>query len=116
MRFIPGANASETISLVASNTNVDSATALGIAAGTVDLTSQLGCYTAIGLFDTAMQTVASHRAVLGATQAQLESTVRNLSKIAETQQRQQAHCIQTMQMRRFDHFTDFAAGSHVDLA
>ena len=78
-----GANASETISVVASNTNVDSATALGIAAGTVDLTSQSTANTAIGLFDTAMQTVASHRAVLGATQAQLESTVRNLSNVAE---------------------------------
>ena len=78
-----GANASETISVVASNTNVDSAAALGIAATTVDLTSQSTANTAIGLFDTAMQTVASHRAVLGATQAQLESTVRNLSNVAE---------------------------------
>ena len=38
---------------------------------------------AITAIDTALATVASERAVLGATQAQLESTVRNLANVAE---------------------------------
>jgi flagellin len=39
--------------------------------------------TGIGMFDAALATVASERATLGATQAQLESTVRNLANVAE---------------------------------
>ena len=38
---------------------------------------------AINAIDTALDTVASERAALGATQAQLESTVRNLANVAE---------------------------------
>ena len=38
---------------------------------------------AIGLADTALASVASQRATLGAHQAQLESTVRNLSNVSE---------------------------------
>ena len=38
---------------------------------------------AIDAIDTALATVASERATLGATQAQLESTVRNLANVAE---------------------------------
>ena len=78
-----GANASETISVVASNTTVDSADALSIDAADIVLTTQSGANTAIGALDTALGHIASHRAVLGATQAQLESTVRNLSNVAE---------------------------------
>ena len=38
---------------------------------------------AIVMIDAALATVASDRATLGATQAQLESTVRNLANVAE---------------------------------
>ena len=78
-----GANASETISVVASNTTVDSADALSIDAADIVLTTQSGANSAITALDTALGHIASHRAVLGATQAQLESTVRNLSNVAE---------------------------------
>ena len=39
--------------------------------------------TAITAIDTALDTIAKERATLGATQAQLESTVRNLANVAE---------------------------------
>ena len=54
---------------------------MGVGANLVDLTSQ-GTMT-IGLVDVALGRVASQRATLGAHQAQLESTVRNLSNVAE---------------------------------
>ena len=38
---------------------------------------------ALSKIDTAMTTVATKRAALGATQVQLESTVRNLANVAE---------------------------------
>ena len=58
----------------------DSATA-GFVAGTAEVVKAGG--TGIGMFDAALATVASERATLGATQAQLESTVRNLANVAE---------------------------------
>jgi flagellin len=45
--------------------------------------SQANAQTAIANVDLAMKDVASKRATLGATQAQLESTVRNLANVAE---------------------------------
>jgi flagellin len=58
--------------------------------GTTDVTATAGdnagtskASTAISAIDTALGLVASHRASLGATQSQLESTVRNLSNVAE---------------------------------
>jgi flagellin len=57
----------------------------GFAAGSLG-TNTAGTSTAqdaISAIDTALATVASERAVLGATQAQLESTVRNLANVAE---------------------------------
>ena len=49
-------------------------------AGTV---KQEGATYGIAAIDTAMATIASDRASLGALQAQLESTVRNLANVAE---------------------------------
>ena len=43
----------------------------------------MGSSAAITFVDGALDAVASHRATLGAQQAQLESTVRNLSNVAE---------------------------------
>ena len=50
-------------------------------AGTTSVTKAGG--TGISVIDAALATVASERATLGATQAQLESTVRNLANVAE---------------------------------
>ena len=49
----------------------------------VVLTTQAGSQVAITNIDAALADVASKRATLGATQAQLESTVRNLANVAE---------------------------------
>ena len=50
-------------------------------AGTTSVTKAGG--TGISVIDAALSTVATQRASLGATQAQLESTVRNLANVAE---------------------------------
>jgi flagellin len=50
-------------------------------AGTTSVTKAGG--TGISVIDAALATVANQRSVLGATQAQLESTVRNLANVAE---------------------------------
>ena len=52
-------------------------------AGVIDATTISSAIDAISVIDTALQTVATERATLGATQAQLESTVRNLANVAE---------------------------------
>ena len=51
--------------------------------GVIDATTISSAVDAIATIDTALQTVATERASLGATQAQLESTVRNLANVAE---------------------------------
>jgi flagellin len=53
------------------------ATALGV--GTVDLSTAAGSSTALGLLDTAINTVATQRATLGAAQSRLDATVNNLT-------------------------------------
>jgi len=53
------------------------AAALGVAA--VDISTAAGASTALGLLDTAVNTVASSRADLGAVQNRLESNVNNLT-------------------------------------
>jgi flagellin len=50
-------------------------------AGTTTVTKAGG--TGISVIDAALDTVADQRSILGATQAQLESTVRNLANVAE---------------------------------
>jgi flagellin len=52
-----------------------------LTAGTTSVTNAGG--TGISVIDAALATVAEERAKLGATQAQLESTVRNLANVAE---------------------------------
>ena len=74
-----GANTGDTVNIVVSTTTVSNASELGITA--IDLSSDASA--AIGLVDTALTRVATQRAQLGAYQAQLESTVRNLSNVAE---------------------------------
>ena len=53
------------------------------AAGVIHQTGLADASGAISMIDKALATVASERATLGATQAQLESTVRNLANVAE---------------------------------
>ena len=102
MPFQTGADASDevsvTIGLAGPGTFLDATstaadTAAGDSEGTSDskvnakldvvFTSQANAQTAITNIDAAMTDVASKRATLGAVQAQLESTVRNLANVAE---------------------------------
>jgi flagellin len=53
------------------------ATALGVA--TVDLSTSAGASSALALLDTAVNTVATQRATLGAAQSRLDATVNNLT-------------------------------------
>jgi flagellin len=54
-------------------------TATGLGVGTVDLSTAAGASTALGLLDTAIDTVATQRASLGAVQNRLDATVNNLT-------------------------------------
>ena len=74
-----GTVSGETIAVTLSSTDIVNNSALGTSA--IDLTGDADA--AIGLADTAMGYVATQRAKLGAFQAQLESTVRNLSNVSE---------------------------------
>ena len=72
-----GANASDTVTIDLSTdltTDADLA-----AAAAVDVTALAGDGSELALFDTAMKTVSTTRANLGASQNQLESAVNNLS-------------------------------------
>ena len=52
-------------------------------ASDITLTSTANATSAIGHIDDALSQVAGQRAALGASQSQLESTVRNLANVAE---------------------------------
>jgi len=77
-----GANAGETTSLAIHSAAL-TATGLGVADGDIDFTSLASSQADITNIQDAIDDVAGYRAGLGATQAQLESTVRNLSNVAE---------------------------------
>jgi flagellin len=75
-----------------SGTDVDTAntasgtggfSATGLSVNTVDLTTQTGANTAIGLLDTAIAKVSTARANLGALQNRFEHTINNLNVTAE---------------------------------
>jgi len=76
--FQVGANASETIDLTLAGTD---STTLGINA--IDISTAAGANTAIGLLDTAMDTLDTQRGTVGAVQNRLEHTISNLGNIAE---------------------------------
>ena len=74
-----GADAGDSIAITLSSAGVATASGMGVS-GTGITLSNANSLTTI---DNALDAVASHRATLGAQQAQLESTVRNLSNVAE---------------------------------
>ena len=78
-----GATADDKTTLSLSLAANDDADSLLIDATDVVLTTGSGARTAITALDTALAGIASQRASLGAQQSQLESTVRNLSNVAE---------------------------------
>ena len=79
-----GANAGETTAVVIHNDSFAlTASGLGVADGDIDFTSLAESQADITNIQDAIDDVAGYRAGLGATQAQLESTVRNLANVAE---------------------------------
>jgi flagellin len=79
--FHIGANAGQSITVSIGSI---SSTTLGIDA--VNISTQTGADTAIGLVDTALNTVSTARANLGAIQNRLEHTIKNLDVAAENLQ------------------------------
>jgi flagellin len=57
-------------------------TAAGLGIGAVDLSTSAGASTALNLLDTAIDTVATQRANIGAVQNRLDATVNNLTSTA----------------------------------
>ena len=78
-----GADSGDTVTLSLTAANASGASALGVAAQDLDNATQATRASAITHVDTALDRVAAQRATLGAYQAELESTVRNLSNVAE---------------------------------
>ena len=74
-----GSGTADTTTITLHHANTNSASGLGVSSATLMSTAS----TALSTIDTALSRVASVRAVLGAEQSQLESTVRNLSNVAE---------------------------------
>ena len=77
--LLAGSNAGDQLTISLSAANVSDASALGV--GSMNFAS--AGPSVISTIDTALERVATQRATLGAHQAQLESTVRNLSNVAE---------------------------------
>ncbi|SDK03975.1 flagellin [Sediminibacillus albus] len=76
--FHIGSNADQNISL-----EISDMSASGISVGAVDISSQSGANAAISTIDTAIETVSSERAKLGANQNRLEHTINNLGTSSE---------------------------------
>jgi flagellin len=79
--FQVGANAGDTITLAVATAS-DSAT-LGVDVGAVDVSTTAGASAAIAAIDTAIQTVSTTRAGLGASQNRIQHTVNNLNVTVE---------------------------------
>jgi len=78
-----GAETTDLTTLALTSGSDDSATNLSLTAANINITTAAGALTSITAIDTALNTIAGQRAVLGAQQSQLESTVRNLANVAE---------------------------------
>jgi flagellin len=79
LKFQVGANANETITI---DFDVDF-DAAGLGVDAVDISDADGSQTAIGLIDTALQTIDDNRSAFGAVQNRFENTIANLQNIAE---------------------------------
>ena len=78
-----GADAADRVTITLSTTTSDDADGMTVDADDITLTTTAGATSAIGHIDDALGQIASQRASLGASQSQLESTVRNLANVAE---------------------------------
>ena len=77
-----GADDGDTLTVTFNDTSLDS-TGYNLTDNRMQFDSQANASDTISFVDTALSALATDRAQLGATQTQLESTVRNLSNVAE---------------------------------
>ncbi|WP_026375636.1 flagellin [Aestuariibacter salexigens] len=80
-KFLVGANANQNISVNLSRPGGFGAS--GLSVGTVDISTAGGASAALATIDTAISAVGAQRAELGALQNRFQSTIRNLSNVAE---------------------------------
>jgi len=78
-----GAESTDLTTLAMTAATNDQASAFNLTAANIDLSLAARATTSIVAIDAALNTIAGQRAVLGAQQSQLESTVRNLANVAE---------------------------------
>jgi len=81
--FLVGANAGQTISVNLSSASGASFGASGLGVGTVSVATTGDASSALASIDTAISSIGAQRAELGALQNRFQSTIRNLSNIAE---------------------------------
>jgi len=81
--FLVGANAGQTISVTAKNTNGFSAGGLSVGGTDVSVSTVAKAASALTAIDNALSIVNAARADLGAVQNRFQSTIRNLSNISE---------------------------------
>ncbi|MCW8107588.1 flagellin [Alteromonas ponticola] len=79
--FQIGANSGQTIKVELSQNGGYGASGLGV--GAVDISTSAGAAAALTAIDSAISTIGSTRADLGALQNRFQSTIRNLSNVAE---------------------------------
>ncbi len=79
--FQVGANAGQTIGVNLSRSGGFGASGLGV--GTVDISTAAGASGALTSIDSAISAIGAQRASLGALQNRFQSTIRNLSNVAE---------------------------------
>jgi flagellin len=72
-----GVNSGETVAI-----DIADLQSAGLSVDAVDLSTEAGAGTALGVLDTAIQAVANERAELGAVQNRLDATVNNLTSTA----------------------------------
>jgi len=79
--FQVGANAGQSIGVNLSRSGGFGAS--GLSVGTIDVSTTTGASSALTAIDTAISTIGAQRASLGALQNRFQSTIRNLSTVAE---------------------------------
>jgi len=78
VEFQIGSNANQRTSL-----SINKMDAAALSVDNLDMTTQVGASSALGIIDTALNTVSSERAKLGAVQNRLEHTINNLGTTGE---------------------------------
>ncbi|MCW8107586.1 flagellin domain-containing protein [Alteromonas ponticola] len=81
--FQVGANSGQTIKVELTKAGGFGASGLGVNASSVDISTSAGAAAALTAIDAAISTIGGTRADLGALQNRFQSTIRNLSNVAE---------------------------------